>query len=208
MPPLRFYKNILESLNGQVLDPPLRRIWKQSLLFRRGRSRTGPTAYAPGALAREPMCRCGTAPAAIFVNPGPSGPMRASAPTKLRHKFTVRRKRTGPTIAPSSVWPNGQPPSPQGEGCRRSGGELSLLGNLRHMRRRRLHHQPLGAHVVKGDLHQGVAPPSSGWTGSSPCRRPCAGPCPPCGSPPGPRWAPRRRRRPWAGPFRRRTWPW
>ena len=98
-----------------VLDPPLRRIWKQSLLFRRGRSRTGPTAYAPGALAREPMCRCGTAPAAIFANPGPSGPMRASGPTKLRHKFTVRRNRTGPTTAPSSVWPNGQPPSPRGK---------------------------------------------------------------------------------------------
>ena len=33
VPPLRFYKNIFESLNGRVLDPPLRRIRKPSIFM-------------------------------------------------------------------------------------------------------------------------------------------------------------------------------
>ena len=33
VPPLRFYKNIFESLDGRVLDPPLRRIRKPSIFM-------------------------------------------------------------------------------------------------------------------------------------------------------------------------------
>ena len=33
VPPLRFYKNIFESLDGRVLDPPLRRIRKPSVFM-------------------------------------------------------------------------------------------------------------------------------------------------------------------------------
>ena len=62
------------SRNGRVLDPPLRRIWERPRCFRRGRSQTGPPGFASGALAGKPRRRSGTAPAAIFADPGPSGP--------------------------------------------------------------------------------------------------------------------------------------
>ena len=56
---------------------------------RRGRSQTGPTAYVPGALVRKPRRKSGTAPAAIFANPGPGGPAGIQTLTQIsaRRKF-------------------------------------------------------------------------------------------------------------------------
>ena len=71
---------------GRPQGPPLRRIWKQPRLFRRGRTLAGPQMYAarPGGRALQPSTsyhllnrarrRYEIAVAIIFANPGPRGP--------------------------------------------------------------------------------------------------------------------------------------
>ena len=73
VPPLRFYKNILESLNGRVLDPPLRRI--------RSRPHSSGNRIPPP-LRGPPFDKGGFGVRGKPLNnTSGDGPMRTSAPT-------------------------------------------------------------------------------------------------------------------------------